>query len=123
MSCANNTRQPNVGIAACGITCSDCPAYIATRENDEALRRETAKKWSEMFKSDIKPQDINCDGCPTDSERIFNHCHVCEIRKCAREKKVKNCADCTEYPCQKLSTFLAQVPEAKATLEEIRKTR
>ena len=110
-------------VAYCGIPCSDCPAYIATRENDDALRRETAKKWSEMFKSDIKPQDINCDGCPTDSERIFNHCHVCEIRKCAREKKVKTCAGCTEYPCQKLSAFLAQVPEAKATLEEIRKTR
>ena len=110
-------------VAYCGITCSVCPAYIATQKNDDALRRETAKNWSEMFKADIKPEDINCDGCPTDSERIFNHCRVCDIRKCAREKRVKNCAFCPEYSCQKLSAFLAQVPEAKATLEEIRKTR
>jgi hypothetical protein len=110
-------------IACCGITCGECPAYIATQKNDDTLRRETAKTWSEMFKADIKPHDINCDGCPSDSERVFNHCHVCEIRKCGREKKVKNCAYCPEYPCQKLSAFLAQVPEAKATLEEIRKTR
>ena len=74
-------------VAYCGIPCSDCPAYIATRKNDDALRRETAKKWSEMFKADIKPEDINCDGCPTDSERIFNHCRVCEIRKCAPRKE------------------------------------
>jgi hypothetical protein len=39
------------------------------------------------------------------------------IRKCAREKKVANCAYCADYPCQKLSAFLAQAPEAKATLE------
>jgi hypothetical protein len=110
-------------VAYCGITCSECPAYIATQKNDDALRRETAKKWSEMFKADIKPQDINCDGCPSDSERIFNHCRVCEIRKCGREKKVKNCAGCAEYPCPKLSAFLDQVPEAKATLEELRKAR
>lgn len=122
VSKAEDKRKARI-VAYCGIPCSDCPAYIATRKNDDALRRETAKKWSEMFKADIKPQDINCDGCPTDSERIFNHCRVCEIRKCGREKKVKNCAYCPEYPCQKLSAFLAQVPEAKATLEEIRKTR
>ncbi len=110
-------------LAYCGITCSECPAYVATQKNDDALRRQTAQKWSEQFKSDIKPADINCDGCPTDSQRLFNYCRVCEIRKCAREKRVQNCACCADYPCQKLSAFLAQVPEAKAALEEIRKKR
>ncbi len=108
-------------IAACGITCCDCPAYIATQKNDDALRAETAKKWSEMFKADIKPADINCDGCPTDSSRLFNYCASCEIRKCAREKKVATCAACPEYSCKKLDDFLAQVPEARAMLEELRK--
>ena len=110
-------------IAYCGIGCSECPAYIATQKNDDAMRSETAKKWSEQFKANIKPADVNCDGCPSDSTRIFNYCRICEIRKCAREKKVPNCAYCSEYPCQKLSAFLAQVPEAKATLEEIRKKK
>jgi hypothetical protein len=110
-------------IAACGLTCSACPAFIATRKNDDALRQETARKWSEMFKSDIKPEDINCDGCPSGSDRIFNYCRVCGIRACSREKKVETCAACAGYPCQKLSDFLTQAPEAKATLEALRQTK
>ena len=109
-------------IAYCGLACSDCPAYIATQKNDDALRAETAKKWSEMFKADIKPADINCDGCPSDSTRLFSYCGQCEIRKCAREKKVATCAACADYSCAKLDKFLAEVPEARATLEALRKT-
>jgi len=107
-------------IAACGLTCSECPAYIATQKNDDALRAATAKKWSEMFKADIKAEDINCDGCSTDSPRLFNYCATCEIRKCAREKKAATCAACLEYSCKKLDEFLAQVPEARKVLEALR---
>ena len=108
-------------IAKCGLVCSDCPAYIATKNNDDPLREETAKKWSAMFKSDIKPSDINCDGCQSESARLFSYCAVCEIRKCAREKKVTTCAACPEYSCEKLDKFLADVPEARKVLEELRK--
>ena len=108
-------------IAKCGIVCSECPAYIATQKNDDTLRAETAKKWSEMFKSDIKAADINCDGCPSESPRLIKYCSTCEIRKCAREKKLATCAACPEYSCQKLDAFLAQVPEARKVLEELRK--
>ena len=108
-------------IAYCGITCTECPAYIATQKNDDAMRADTAKKWSEMFNANLKPEDINCDGCISNSERLFSHCSVCEIRKCGKEKEVKNCAYCDEYSCAKLTEFLNMVPEAKATLEEIRK--
>ena len=108
-------------IAKCGLVCSECPAYIATQKNDDALRAETAKKWSEMFKADIKASDINCDGCQSESPRLFNYCATCEIRKCAREKKVSTCAACPEYSCQKLDAFLVQVPEARKVLEGLRK--
>ena len=108
-------------IAACGITCSACPATIATQKNDDALRAETAGKWSEMFKADIKAADINCDGCSSGSPRLFNYCSVCEIRKCAGEKLVAHCGQCPEYSCKKLDEFLAQVPEARQALEELRK--
>ena len=108
-------------IAKCGIVCSACPAYIATQKNDDALRAETAKKWSEMFKSDIKAADINCDGCPTESQRLFGYCTTCDIRKCARDKKLATCASCPDYACEKLDKFLAQAPEARKVLEELRK--
>jgi len=108
-------------IAKCGLVCSECPAYIATQKNDDALRTETAKKWSEMFKADIKASDINCDGCQSESQRLFSYCQTCEIRKCAREKQVETCAACPDYSCAKLDAFLAQVPEARKVLEELRK--
>lgn len=108
-------------IAYCGINCTECPAYIATQKNDDQLRAETAKKWSELFKVSVKPEDINCDGCSADSERLFNQVRVCEIRKCARSKKIENCAYCAEFPCSKLTELFGFVPEAKTTLEEIRK--
>jgi len=110
-------------IAYCGLGCSECPTFIATQKNDDKMREETAKKWSEMFHADIKPGDINCDGCTSQSSKLFNYCGTCEIRKCGKEKNVKNCAYCEEYPCEKLSAFLKNVPEAKATLDEIRKKR
>ena len=108
-------------IAKCGIVCTECPAYIATKNNDDTLRAETAKKWSEMFKADIKAADINCDGCQSESQRLFSYCQTCEIRKCAREKKAATCADCPDYSCEKLDKFLTNVPEARAVLEGLRK--
>jgi len=110
-------------IAYCGIVCSECPTFIATQKNDDKMREDTAKKWSEMFHADIKPADINCDGCTSQSSRLFNYCGKCEIRKCGKENNVKNCAYCNGYPCEKLSAFFKNAPEAKATLDEIRKKR
>lgn len=108
-------------IANCGIVCTRCPAYIATQKNDDALREKTAAEWSKMFHADIKPGDINCLGCLSQSRPLFSHCFQCEIRKCCREKQVANCAACSEFPCKKISDFMAMVPEAKAKLEELRK--
>ena len=107
-------------IAFCGIECSECPTFVATQKNDDKMREETAKKWSEMFHADIKPGDINCDGCTSQSSKLFSYCGKCDIRKCGKEKNVKNCAYCDEYPCEKLTAFFKNAPEAKATLDEIR---
>jgi hypothetical protein len=115
--------EPGQMIAYCGIACSECPTFLATQKNDDRMREETARKWSEMFKAPIKPADINCDGCPAESTRLFGYCAQCDIRKCARDKGVENCAGCADYPCPKLAAFLKNAPEAKALLDEIRKKK
>ena len=109
-------------IAYCGLTCSSCPAFLATQENNDDKRKEVAKMWSEMYKSDLKPGDINCYGCLSEGERIFNHCKVCDIRKCCREKGVADCAHCDDYACEKLGKFFEMAPDSKTSLEEIRKS-
>ena len=110
-------------ISYCGLVCSTCPAFIATRDNDDAKRKQTAEEWSKQFKSEIKPEDINCRGCVTTVGKLFQYCTVCEIRKCGVEKKIENCAGCPDYACEKLSAFFAMAPDAKKNLDEIRSRR
>jgi len=110
-------------IAYCGIVCTECPAFEATQKNDDAKRKNVAEMWSKQYNMAIKPEDINCDGCKSDSKRIINYCYVCGIRKCGKEKGVENCAYCDEYACEKLTKFWGMAPHAKASLEKIRKSK
>jgi hypothetical protein len=105
-------------IAVCGIDCAVCPARKATLANDDALRAKTAAEWSEMFKSDIKPADINCRGCNSAEGPWFSYCAgMCEIRKCGLGRALATCAECPDYACDKLTAFFKTVPDAKANLE------
>jgi hypothetical protein len=108
-------------IAYCGIVCSECPAFIATQQNDDAKRKQVAEMWSRQYKMAVKSEDINCDGCTSGSRRLLNYCSICEIRKCGQDKGVKNCAYCDEYSCDKLTRFHTMAPQAKASLEKIKK--
>jgi hypothetical protein len=107
-------------ISVCGLLCNECGAFIATAKDSDEKRAEVAELWSQQYNQNIKPEDINCDGCTTDSDRLFGHCKVCEIRKCGKEKAVVNCAYCDEYACEKLEGFFKMAPEAGRRLNEIR---
>jgi hypothetical protein len=127
VGCRNTNQQAVKGedgvtemIAYCGIKCQECGAFIATMNNDDAKRNEVAEEWAKMYNPDIKPEDINCEGCLSEGGVLFSHCNVCGIRKCAGEKAVVNCAHCPDYACDKLIEFLKMVPDAKTTLDEIR---
>jgi hypothetical protein len=110
-------------IAYCGINCAECPAYIATQENDNAKRRQVAEEWQKMFNPNIKPEDINCDGCTSTGKLVFAFCNECKIRLCAIEKQVTNCAHCPSYACDQLKEFHKMMPNHKAqdNLESLRK--
>ncbi|MGB2698523.1 MAG: DUF3795 domain-containing protein [Candidatus Zixiibacteriota bacterium] len=110
-------------IAYCGLFCDQCPAFIATQKNDEVELKKVAEEWSKSSpdKPPLKPEDVLCDGCLATDGRIFNYCQTCEVRKCAIEKGMENCAHCEEYACDKLNKFLEMCPNAKKNLDEIRK--
>ena len=108
-------------IAYCGLDCAGCGALIATRENNDARRREVAGEWSQKYNVDIKPEDINCVGCTTAAGPHVGHWDVCEIHKCAAEKDVTNCAYCADYSCDKLEGYFKMAPEMKENLEAVRR--
>ncbi|KPJ49095.1 MAG: hypothetical protein AMJ38_03965 [Dehalococcoidia bacterium DG_22] len=106
-------------IAYCGLVCTQCPAYVATQNDDAEQRERVAKNWSEAFKVELTSEDINCDGCLPGHTHYFGHCAECKIRSCGIARGVVNCAYCEDYGCSKLLEFVDSVAEAKAKLEEI----
>jgi hypothetical protein len=106
-------------IAFCGIDCQDCGARLATMNDDDEKRKEVAVLWSKEHDTDLKPEDINCEGCTTENGILFGYCKVCEIRRCAVSKDVQNCGYCVDYPCDKLDTIFEMVPEAELRLDLI----
>ncbi len=108
-------------IAYCGLDCEQCEAFIATRDNDDALRVKTAEQWAKLYNAPIKPEHINCTGCISAGVKTYYCDQLCEIRKCATGKSVRTCAECAGYPCALLNHMFEVAPQAKRTLETLRR--
>lgn len=93
-------------IAMCGLDCGSCPAFIATKNNDDKLRKKTAKKWTKRHvgrnEPPVKPEGIYCLGCLSRVGLVYLNCLKCEIRKCGFTKGIKSCKECKDYKCDKL---------------------
>jgi hypothetical protein len=109
-------------VAFCGLTCSACPAYLATENDNDEERKRVAETWSQQYSSDIKPEDINCDGCLPGHAKYIHHCSECDIRACGVAREVNNCAYCDDYPCERLERFFGLVTAARTKLDSIRST-
>lgn len=108
-------------IGYCGLDCEKCEAFIATLNNDDALRAKVAKEWARQYNAPIKPEHINCTGCLSTGVKTYYCEQLCETRKCAMRKSINTCADCSEYPCSVLDQILQMAPQAKTTLDALRK--
>jgi hypothetical protein len=114
-------------IAYCGLICSDCEAYIATQADDREALERVAAHWREEYNApDITVESIICDGCLTEEGRKCGHCFDCDMRACGMERGVVNCAHCDDYArqggCEKVERFFGFVPNARAVLDEIRRS-
>jgi len=111
--------------AFCGLDCSNCPIHLATLEVNldvkAKMRVEIADMLAKIYHTTPKPDIIcDCDGCKIIDGRLFAGCAKCEIRVCAMDMKLENCAYCNSFPCDKLNRHFAFDPGSKSRLEEIR---
>jgi hypothetical protein len=106
-------------ISCCGLNCEGCEARIATLNDDQKLREETAAKWTEQYGATITPEMINCTGCREPGVKI-GHWNECKIRLCAKEKGYESCAPCDEIDaCELVGFVLKAVPEARENLRRL----
>ena len=111
--------------ACYSLACDSCPIHLATKEKDlshqKALRISIAEEINRIYGMTLQPDEINdCDGCRTDTGRLFFGCLNCEIRKCACSREIENCAHCIDYACDNLEKFLEKESQAKLRLDKIR---
>lgn len=90
--------KPNRKLTMCGYCCDMCKAYVKNVEKMDE-REVLAKYWHKYYDLNVNPERINCDGCrcnKADAHRIDN---TCPVRACVMSKKLNDCSDCNEYPC------------------------
>ena len=113
-------------LAYCGLICRTCAIYLATREKDQSkqheMRVDVAEQIKKIYGQECKPEDIgDCDGCKTEGGKLF--CTGCQIRICAIEKGIENCAYCDDYPCEALEKLFTTDQGARDRLDAIRKEK
>ena len=109
-------------IGYCGLNCETCEAYIATKNDDNELRKKVSKLWSELNGIEITPEMINCTGCRVDGVKTIFCDSICQIRQCALAKNVETCADCEEMgECEKLVMIFENNSDAQKNLEDLKK--
>ncbi|WP_202710941.1 hypothetical protein [Sporosalibacterium faouarense] len=67
---------------------------------------------------------IKCHECPVYQATINNNIEEkakITKEKCGSKLNVKNCSTCIDYPCDKLNKVFDKSPEAKTTLENLRR--
>ena len=96
---------PSIMVCYCGIDCSRCKTFHATINNDNEMR-ESVKTYYEEIGNSMEEKDLNCFGCRSDE--MLSACAGCPYMKCGKEKGVKRCDECSEYPCESLQWYIEQ---------------
>ncbi len=105
-------------MSACGVVCSECPAYQGTRKGS-AHQEQTVEAWHRIYGLNEAPTAISCGGCLGPDEQLFHTQGRCPARRCCREKGFRSCAECLEIGCAKLEQAQSVwdgVPSLAATL-------
>ncbi len=102
-------------IAYCGLYCGACSFKVGYDENDRAHIECIPDKYEKFRHMPL----LFCPGC-----RLDNQCGGCDIKDCAEEKKLDDCSQCDQFPCQKLRAFNNDgIPHHSESIANLKKLR
>lgn len=87
----------------CGHDCARCVTYLASRRDEDGLRRRAQAFYREAFGLAIPLAECRCGGGR--SQEVFALCRECPFALCCRERGIDSCAACPEYPCPQLAAY------------------
>lgn len=95
----------------CGLYCGNCLFYQNT------IKGAGAEAGDGVI--------YTCRGC--NSDEVTPWCTDCQIKTSCREKEIRTCSECDDYPCDVLTAFIndpdypyhRDVPEMMRLLDEI----
>jgi len=64
----------------CQRICNECTIFQATLHDDDYARAELAATLSETYDKPFRLEDINCDGCKAEDDRLFLYARDCSVR-------------------------------------------
>ncbi len=101
-------------LARCGYRCDLCLAYRANVEASPANQQVLSDGWYKYFGFRIPAEAILCDGCMEEGCRLIDK--SCPVRPCVIAKRLGNCSECGEYPCDLLAGRLVDYERVAAKL-------
>ncbi|MFX1308786.1 MAG: DUF3795 domain-containing protein [Promethearchaeota archaeon] len=89
-------------IGYCGYNCYLC----AARSDDINLRQKMVDAWRKYLGHEIyTAENVACYGCKSKGDKIADK--NCKARPCARDKGLESCAQCDDFPCDKVKHLIA----------------
>ena len=88
-------------MSACGVLCSECPAYQGAAKGVQHQRR-TVAAWLRIYGLKETVGHIACGGCLAPDEEVFHTSRNCKARRCCRARGFASCAECRAESCADL---------------------
>jgi len=88
-------------MSACGVLCSDCPAYHGAEKGSDHQAR-VVEAWTRIYNRPEPPEKIACEGCLSSNVEVFYTSVGCKCRLCCLAKGYASCAECPQEGCSLL---------------------
>lgn len=105
-------------ISACGVLCSECPAYLG-QSKGVAHQQRTVEAWKRIYGLNETAEHISCCGCLGPDAEVFYTCRKCKARICCRSKGLSCCAECPVESCADLEKAQSNWDEVPNLVEKL----